>query len=266
MPPALGLGGLVGPGIDSTVTAAVIDDLRRTHVSTRIRPNPLTSALWDVAGGATSTVPMRAHIVSLEGGPDAVWARMRRSGREGVKRARRAGLDVVADDTGALIAEFRSLMDRSVRRWAAQQREPLLLARMRAATRDPRGELEAMARSLGGRCRVVLARIDGVPIAGNLVLIDGNAHGTRAAMDKELAHPSRINYLLVWNQLEAAATAGCRWFHMGESGRSQSIAAFKERFGAIAYDYHAHEIERIPLNRIDRAARSAVKRLIRFRD
>jgi hypothetical protein len=266
MPPALGLGGLVGAGVDSDVATAVMADVRSAHFSTRIRPNPLLGALWRTADGATSTVPMRAHVVSLDGGPDAVWRRMRRSGREGIKRARRAGLEVVVDEKGTLIPEFRRLMERSVRRWAAQQREPQLLARVRAATRDPKGELETLASTLGSRCRLVLARLDGVPVAGNIVLIDGNAHGTRAAMDKELAHPSRINYLLVWSQLEAAAKAGCRWFHMGESGHSQSIAEFKERFGAIAYDYAACDIERIPLNRIDRGARSAVKRMIRFRD
>lgn len=266
MPPALGMGGLVGPDADAAAASAVVADLKATCVSTRIRPNPLAEPIWAAASGTTSAVPMRAHVVPLDGGPDAVWSRMRRSGREGVKRARKAGLDVEVDRTGALLAEFRELTESSVRRWADQQREPRPLARWRAARRNPPGELEAMSAALGDRFQLIIARLDGRAIAGNIVLCDGNAHGTRAAMIKELAAPTRINYLLVWLQLEAAAAAGCRWFHMGESGRSGSIGEFKERFGAVAHDYHCYDVERIPFNRADRAARAVVKRVIRFDD
>ena len=41
---------------------------------------------------------------------------------------------------------------------------------------------------------------------------------------------------------------------------------FKERWGAVGHPYHEVRIERLPVTRVDAAARGAVKRLIGFRD
>ena len=76
----------------------------------------------------------------------------------------------------------------------------------------------------------------------------------------------RANELLMWHAIRGAVDAGCRHFHMGESGSSVSLSRYKEKYGARPYDYAEHGFERIPLTRIDGAARSLVKRAVRFRE
>jgi len=266
MPPALGFGGLVGVDPDPGVIAAVAADLSSSQISIRVRPNPLHDDLWCLGAPDAIRLPLRAHVVDLDGSADEVWKRMRSLGRRGVKKARSSGVEVRVSHGGDALAEYRSVMESSVERWAEQQHEPRVLALFRARRREPAGELERMAEHLGERFRLLLAYLDGQPIAANLAFVDGTGHGMRAAIDKDRAGPVRAAYLLQWLQLEAACEAGCRWYHMGESGQSESLSFYKERFGAYPVDYAAYEFERIPLGRADRAVRSVVKRLIRFQD
>jgi hypothetical protein len=161
---------------------------------------------------------------------------------------------------------FYALWERSLARWAAQQHEPVWLARRRGHHRDPYAKLERIARTLGDACRVWVAWHDGEPAAALIVLQGTNAHYTRGAMDKDLAGPTRANYLLHRLAIEDACAAGCRRYHMGESGRSASLAQFKTRFGARPHPYAEYRLERVPLSAADAGLRTAVKRAIRFRD
>ena len=85
-------------------------------------------------------------------------------------------------------------------------------------------------------------------------------------MDKEVAGPSRANDLLQHLAIEEACEAGCRYYHMGESGSSTALARFKTKFGARPHPYGEYHIERLPITALDRHARGAVKRVIGFRD
>jgi lipid II:glycine glycyltransferase (peptidoglycan interpeptide bridge formation enzyme) len=85
-------------------------------------------------------------------------------------------------------------------------------------------------------------------------------------MDKELAGPTRANYLLHRLAIEEACAAGCRYYDMGETGVSASLAQFKTRFGARPYAYAEYHLERLPITRASYGARGVVKRLIGFRD
>jgi hypothetical protein len=85
-------------------------------------------------------------------------------------------------------------------------------------------------------------------------------------MDKDLAGPSRANDLLHRLAIEDACRAGCRSYHMGESGSSESLAKFKRGFGACAVAYAEYRLERLPLTGMDNRARGLVKRLIGFQD
>lgn len=78
--------------------------------------------------------------------------------------------------------------------------------------------------------------------------------------------PTRANYLLQRLAIEDACAAGCRHYHMGETGESKPLAQFKTRFGAQPYSYAEYHLERVPLMAVDRTVRTAVKRLIGFRD
>ena len=269
-PPSWGMGGVVasgGPRADDL--AAVFADLsQRPLMRTSLRPNPLTNASWaEARPRGALTVPRLAHVLDLDGGFAHVWdERFTGSARTAVRKAERAGLTVECDTSGRRTAVFYELFERSLDRWARQQHEPRALARWRGHRRDPPRKLQLIAEHLADRCHLWVAWRGGEPAAAILVLQDANASYTRGAMDKELAGPTRANYLLHQLAIEQACNAGCRHYHMGESGSSAALAQFKTRFGARPVPYADYHIERLPLTTADRHVRTAVKRVVGFRD
>ena len=270
MPAAWGMGGVVSDApLERRDLDAVLEDLAAQRaLVTGLRPNPLHAAAWEAARRpGMLAIPRRAHVLDLAGGAETVWnERFRSTTRNRVRKAERAGLDVECDTTGRLVPVFHELFELSVERWAEQQHEPVALARRRARRRDPLRKFERMAAALGDAMRVWVAWKDGVPAASIIVLQGHNAHYTRGAMNKELARPTNANDLLEWLAIQDACAAGCRSYHMGESGSSRSLAQYKEKFGARPHDYAEYRLERLPFTRADTAARSAVKRVLRFRD
>ena len=273
MPAAWGYGGIVGrPDVDDVRDA--LRDLAATGwLQTVIRPLPDADPLWRRAsddvraeGVRIVRIPRRAHVVDLDGGRDAVWGALSSSRRRGVRKAEKAGLEVVDSDDGRLLDDYHHLFEQSVLRWAEHQREPASLARARARRRDPKEKLRRLMTLPGGRSRVSIAYLAGEPVAGVVVLQDRNAHYTRGAMDKERASATNANDLLMWRAIEYAVDGGCRRFHMGESGTSANLASYKERFGARAVDYGEYRVERLPLTAVDQRLRRVVKAAVGFRD
>lgn len=267
-PAAWGMGGLVGSGADAAVVAAVLDDLRSLDaMRVSIRIDPLAAPIWDGAtDGRLIEIPRFGHVVDLDGGIDGVEARFSKTARNGARKAEKRGVTVELDRTGALLGEHYALYLRSVERWSDRQREPLAMALWRARRRDPLEKLQSMARHLGDAFCHFVAYHEGVPVASTIVLLGPSAHDTRGAMDIDRAAPTRANDLLQRTAIRHAVESGCRWYHFGESGRSASLASFKEKFGAVGHVNHEYRIERVPLTATDAAARTAVKRLIGFRD
>jgi hypothetical protein len=268
-PAAWGFGGLVGPAPRSDEIRAVLADLRaRPTMSVRIRPNPLQHDVWSAARPeGIVTLRRRAHVLDLRDGFDAVWRRaFSGRARNHVRRAERSGVTVELDAEGRLVPVFHDLFLRSVDRWARRQHEPRRLARLRAGRRDPVEKIQRLVADLGDASRLWVARVDGRPAAAILVLQAANAHYTRGVMDVDVAGPARANYLLHRVAIEAACRDGCRAYHMGETGTSSSLAQFKESLGARPRDYAEYVAEALPLTTIDRGARTAVKRVLRFRD
>ena len=268
-PAAWGFGGLVGPEPRPEQVRAVVRELQsRSVVRTRVRPNPLSGAVWnDVTPAGMRRVARRAHVLDLRDGFDAVWRhRFSKGARNGVRRAERMGVDVELDTTGRLGSVFHTLYERSVERWARRQHEPLQLARWRARRREPLEKFTELPRRLGSAGRLWVAWTDGRPAAAIFVLQDANAHYTRGAMDEELAGRTRANYLLQSIAIEDACRAGCRWYQMGESGLSRGLAQFKEALGGRPIDYPEFLLEQLPISRFDSGVRTVAKRVLRFRD
>jgi len=267
-PAAWGMGGLVGPDQDGAAVHAVVRDLRGLGaVRISIRPNPLTAPMWaDVQGSGITAIPRYGHVLDLSGGLEAVEGLRNKSTRRGLRRAAKEGVQVELDHTGALLPVHYQLYLNAVRHWSDRQREPLALALFRAKRRDPLEKLQAMAKHLGEDFCHFVAYHDGRPVASSIMLIGPAAHDTRAAMDRELAGPVRANDLLQARSIEHALERGCTEYHLGESGANEQLAAFKERFGAVGHHYAEYRIERLPVTRVDSAARGTVKRLIGFKD
>ena len=271
MPDAWGYGGVVGPALDADALSLIVSDLRRVRSPwIRIRPNPLRAEIWHDAAsrsGGTLEIPKRAHVLNLDVSREEVFrSRFTSSCRRAIRSAEKAGLTVEVDTGGRLLPTFYALFQQSVERWATNQHEPKALARFRAKRRDPIEKLEAWAGSLGSACRILVARREGRAIAALIVLQGTNAHMTRGAMDRDLVANDRPNELLMWHAIQDAIEAGCAEFHMGESGESESLARYKEKFGARPIPYAEHRIEHLPATSIATSARTVVKRAIGFRD
>ncbi len=264
-----GAGGLLAPGGPTVAdTATVFRDLAERHVVVQtVWPNPLVAPQWAPSSPASATVvPRLGHMLDLDGGFDHVWRkRFKGSARTGARKAERNGVEVECDTTGRLVPEMHQMLEQAVVRWARQQHEPLWLAVRRQKGRDPLERFEAMARHLGDRCRVWIARVEGRPAACMLVLLGANAYDFRAAMTEDLRH-YRAQDLIERLSVEEACKAGCRYYYMGDSGWSPSLSHYKEQFGAQPYRYAEYRLERLPISRVERAVKSVVKRAIRFRD
>ncbi len=266
--PGWGMGGIVGEGIDTEAVRAIVDDLAASRERIRIRPNPLHSAVWaNVAGGSVRTVDRRAHVIDLSGGVEEVWNhRLSKTCRRYIRVAEASGLEIEVGSEPRLAGAYHGLLMQSIDRWAHEQNEPVRLARSRARRRDPITKFALWARHLGRGCRFYVASLAGEPVAASVVLIGRNAHETRSAMHKPLASRTSANYLLGWLSIRDAIDAGCRSYHLGETGHSIGLAHFKEKFGGVAHDYAEYRLEPLPLTELQVHGRNVVKRAIGFRD
>jgi lipid II:glycine glycyltransferase (peptidoglycan interpeptide bridge formation enzyme) len=148
---------------------------------------------------------------------------------------------------GKPISVFYDLYIRWLEQRARQRRIPISLARWLGRRREPLRRFEAVAQAFGDACRIWVARLEGQPVAASILLIFGaNAVYWRNASDKESAGSTRANDLLQRLMIGDACTAGCRYYHMGESGGVDSLMHFKSRFGAVAYRYFEYYKERLP--------------------
>ena len=267
-PNGWGIGGLVGPGIDAGVVAAVFADLRASGVSrVQIRPNPLDGDVFrEGAPSSVVALPRRAHVIDLRAGEQDLWTRFSKAARRGVRKGERAGLEIEHGHDERLVREYYALHEKSVDRWAGQQHEPLAIARFRAERREGLAKWLTIARTLGALCRISVARLDGRPVGAMVLLRGPNGHETRSAFDRDLIAGSDPTYLLTWLGIQEAISVGADWYHLGESGFSARLSDFKERFAAFAYDYADYRVEHFPVTRADLLARNVVKRLIRFKD
>jgi len=271
MPFGWGTGGLIcrdGPLIPDDVAAVAADLSRRRALRITLRPGPATERAWSggIPAGAGRTRGM-SQSIDLADGFAEVSRRFSASFRRNARRAERAGVTAEWEPGARLVPAFDRLYRTSVTRWAEHQHEPEALAQWRARRRDPARKFEVVGERLGAACRVGVAWRSGEPAAAIIVLAHGE-HSTywRGAMDQELAARTGANELLHSMAIQEACDSGRRWYHMGDSAPSSSLAEFKRRAGASAEHHTAYRLERLPLTAAEELTRRAAKRVLRFRD
>ena len=271
MPFGWGMGGLVCPDgrLSAADVEAVLADLSRERpLRTTLRPGPLTEQAWE-AGVPGPTIRTRhmSQSLDLSDGFAEVSGRFSSSVRRNARKAERGPITVEWDEGPRLVPVFDALYRTSVARWAEQQHEPRTLAQWRARRRDPPSKFRQVAERLGTACRIGVAWRSGTPAAAIIVLTHGE-HSTywRGAMDEALAARTGANELLHRTAIEEACRAGRRWYHMGDSAPGSSLAEFKRRLGAEEEHYSGYRLERWPLSAGEELLRTALKRLLRFRD
>jgi hypothetical protein len=242
----------------------VLTDLaRRPAVRTALAPNPLLSDAWSaVAPPGCLRVPYLSHVLDLEGGFNAVFARYRADTRRNVRKAEKQSLDVRVVRDQSLADAFAGLNARSVDRWAHQRGQPLWMAHLVERHRDRVGLLRLAMADAGLECVGWTAHRDGVPVAAVVALLGRHSAWLwMSAMDKELARRTWAGALLHSQAIEAACAAGVRWFHLGESDAGSGVALFKEGFGAVPLRQESFRFERLPVTAAERRLRVAVGRL-----
>ena len=264
LPHGWGLGGAITEG-DFTGEEAQItyaDLARQPVIQTGVHPSPLQTGAWEAAiPRGVPSAELLEHVLDLEGGFSAVWEkRFQSTTRTAIRKAEHSNLVVKAENSGELNRIFYEMfMDWSIRR-GRERHLPAWLARLTNQRRDPLERFDRISKHLGQAYRVFVAFREGTPVAAAIYLTFGeNAFYYRGTSRRELAHPVRANDLLQCLMIQAASDAGCRYYHMGESGGVGSLMRFKAGFGAVPTPFREYSIERLPITR----AQAQKERLIK---
>jgi hypothetical protein len=266
-----------GPGGVISSTNLCAEDIRmifadiqqQPALQTVLQPNPLLSPLWESAAPAGISRDARVtHILDLEGGFDAVWEkRFQSTTRTAIRKAERSNLTIEWDSSGKLIpAYFDMFMTWAMRR-GRERHLPDWLVRWTNRQRDPQERFEKILQFFGDSSRIYVAFLDGEPVAATVFLVYGkHAFYYRGTSLREKANPVRANDLLQCMMIQEACRAGCRYYHMGESGGVESLMRFKAGFGAIPTPILGYAVERLPLtqlgNGMDRLLKGVERRLL----
>jgi lipid II:glycine glycyltransferase (peptidoglycan interpeptide bridge formation enzyme) len=137
---------------------------------------------------------------------------------------------------------------------------PAWFVRWSNARRDPLDKFRKIAELFGEACRVYVAWVGQEPVASAVFLMyKDHAFYYRGTSIREKANPVRANDLLQCMMIQAACQAGCRYYHLGESGGVESLMRFKSGFGAVALPVMGYAIERLPMT----AAAQGVERILK---
>jgi lipid II:glycine glycyltransferase (peptidoglycan interpeptide bridge formation enzyme) len=225
--------------------------------------NPIVSPLWESAEPipGVTPIPRLSHILELDGGFNTIWSeKFSSSTRRAVRKAERSHLTIEWDDTGKYIPIYYEMFMEWATRRGKQRHLPAWMVRASNRRREPLERYQLIAQAFHQACRVYIAKLGGQPIAAAIFLLyNQNAIYYRGTSLREEANLVRANDLLHSRMIEDACDAGCRFYHMGESGGVESLMRFKEGFGAQPNASHDYLIEPIPMQHFTRQVYKVVK-------
>lgn len=163
------------------------------------------------------------HVVALDGDPDQVFARFRRTVRQQIRQAENNGLTVrQAAGPEDLLGTFYRLHLRTRRRIGV----PIQPRRFFRMLWD-----SVISTGLG---MVFVAEANGQPVAAQVCLAwNGTMIGKFSASDDK-AWSLRPNDLIIWHSIKTAFELDCRWLDMGRTDAgNEGLRAFKRSWAAV---------------------------------
>ena len=199
--------------------AALSSALREASTAAGVRRVEVRAPLADTAPTGTAF----RHVVALDGDPDQVFARFRRTTRQQIRQAENNGVKVrQAVGPEDLLDTFYQLHLRTRRRIGV----PI----------QPRRFFRMLWESVvsTGMGLVFVAEANGHPIAAQVCLAwNGTMIGKFSASDDK-AWSLRPNDLIIWHSIKTAFELDCRQLDMGRTDAgNEGLRAFKRSWGAV---------------------------------
>jgi lipid II:glycine glycyltransferase (peptidoglycan interpeptide bridge formation enzyme) len=245
----------------------VFADLSRSRFpQVRLRLGWRNAPAWSAAAPASAVrVPHVTHVIDLRDGFGRVWDQaFSKSTRRNTNKAESEGLTIETGSSAELVDVFYDLYMHWTEERARKRGIPLRLARLLAGHREPRRKYDEVARRLGEGCCIWVASDRGLPVAAAIALTRGrSAVHWRSASYRPTRASKYANVLLTSRMIESACAAGCHTMDLGESGGVRSLVEYKERFGARPVQTAEYRLERLPLTRLERSARSVTDAVAR---
>lgn len=255
LPHGWGMGGLLAPdGMNEREFRSILEDLKNLgFFRISIRPNPLDERSWiNIGDFSVYSIEHATHILDISRGFEHYWSNVLDSAtRNKIRKGEKSRLTIECDQTGRTVDDFYTIYLNWTDARAADRHLPRRVLHYIAERREPLKKFQAVSSRLQGNCQIWTVRKDGQPIASAILLIHNvHAYYWRSYSDRALVSPTRANELLQKHMIEEACRLGCRYYHMGESGGVPSLIHFKEKFGAVAYNYREYYLERVPVSRL----------------
>jgi GNAT acetyltransferase-like protein len=237
-------GGWCAPGRPSASdTIALAKLLARGEVIWRV--GPADAAIPDAAlTGARDEV---THLIDLRNGARAARETWKKSAREEVRQAERAGVIIRIGDAQEDWSAYRDIYAKTVARWE----RPLTIYTDRL--------FEIIPRVSGEEALLLLAERGGEACAGIVVFVHGNhAAAWNGASDMTVAHGA-MN-ALQWKALAVLEQRGVCTYDLLGSGPLAGVVKFKESIGGVPHRVRALVRSTHAVSAVRRAKRLLMRR------
>lgn len=177
-------------------------------------------------------------VIDLAQSPQALLRQMRRTTRNAIRDAVRAGVEVTVDTS---LRDLPVLLDLYTQTAAAQRFEPI-------APQYIEAEARSFARS--GDCAIVCGRRNGVALAAVMVIFFGKTLYAHFGASLRTAPRTFAPHLVQWRIIEAAQARGCAQYDLWGIAPATApdhpwagFSTFKRGFGGREVTYtHAHDL------------------------
>lgn len=172
--------------------------------------------------------PENTLVIDLTQSEEDILADMKSKGRYNIRLAEKKGVEVVASDD---VEAFYQLLQETTAR--------------DDFSGHPEAVYRKMLESFGDNGFLLLAKYEGVVIAGGIFLFhEGTAtyyYGASGNAHRNVMAP----YLVQWNAMQEAKKRGCEWYdflgiapdNAAKEHRLSGVSEFKEKFGGVRHQY-----------------------------